>query len=187
MPTVPEKVVLHPLVLLSVVDHYNRVAKDTRKRVLGVLLGDTHKGQVDVTNSFAGDCWLGTGPTPTCSSRHCPINCFCCSVVPFEEDDQDPSIWFLDHSYMEQMFRMFKKVNGGWHVGQKPSLVSQQCLNQLPLSSLMLLCIIAAREKVMGWYHTGPRLREADLDINQLMANYCDNPVLVICEVEVRS
>ncbi len=27
----PQKVVLHPLVLLSVVDHYNRVAKDTRK------------------------------------------------------------------------------------------------------------------------------------------------------------
>jgi 26S proteasome regulatory subunit N8 len=49
-----EKVVLHPLVLLSVVDHYNRVAKDTRKRVVGVLLGETYKGQIDVTNSFAG-------------------------------------------------------------------------------------------------------------------------------------
>jgi hypothetical protein len=32
--------------------------------------------------------------------------------VPFEEDDKDPSIWFLDHSYLEVMFRMFKKVNG---------------------------------------------------------------------------
>jgi 26S proteasome regulatory subunit N8 len=32
--------------------------------------------------------------------------------VPFEEDDHDPSIWFLDHSYMEAMYRMFKKVNG---------------------------------------------------------------------------
>lgn len=52
MPS-PDKVVLHPLVLLSVVDHYNRVAKDTRKRVVGVLLGESHKGQVDVTNSFA--------------------------------------------------------------------------------------------------------------------------------------
>ena len=50
----PNKVVVHPLVLLSVVDHYNRVAKDTRKRVLGVLLGEQHKGQTDVTNSFAG-------------------------------------------------------------------------------------------------------------------------------------
>lgn len=50
-----EKVVLHPLVLLSVVDHYNRVAKDTKKRVLGVLLGEYCKGQIDVTNSFAGE------------------------------------------------------------------------------------------------------------------------------------
>lgn len=45
---------MHPLVLLSVVDHYNRVAKDTKKRVVGVLLGSVSKGEVDVTNSFAG-------------------------------------------------------------------------------------------------------------------------------------
>lgn len=51
-----EKVVLHPLVLLSVVDHYNRVAKDTKKRVVGVLLGEVHKGVVDVSNSFAREC-----------------------------------------------------------------------------------------------------------------------------------
>lgn len=54
MPQQPTKVVLHPLVLLSVVDHYSRVAKDTRKRVVGVLLGEVSKGVVDVTNSFAG-------------------------------------------------------------------------------------------------------------------------------------
>ena len=34
------------------------------------------------------------------------------TAVPFEEDDKDPTIWFLDHSYLENMFRMFKKVNG---------------------------------------------------------------------------
>ena len=51
-----EKVVVHPLVLLSVVDHYNRVARDTRKRVVGVLLGTSFKGAVDVTNSYAGCC-----------------------------------------------------------------------------------------------------------------------------------
>ncbi len=51
---IPDKVVVHPLVLLSVVDHYNRVAKDTRKRVVGVLLGETFKGRVDITNSYAG-------------------------------------------------------------------------------------------------------------------------------------
>ena len=36
----PELVVVHPLVLLSVVDHYKRVvAKSKNKRVAGVLLG----------------------------------------------------------------------------------------------------------------------------------------------------
>ena len=49
-----EKVIVHPLVLLSIVDNYNRVAKDTRKRVIGVLLGSSFKGTVDVTNSYAG-------------------------------------------------------------------------------------------------------------------------------------
>ena len=38
----------------------------------------------------------------------------------------------------------------------------------------------------MGWYHTGPGIREADLDISALMENYCASPLLVICEVEVR-
>ncbi|CAL8469453.1 g8994 [Coccomyxa elongata] len=122
---VPESAVVHPLVLLSVVDHYNRVARDTKKRVVGLLLGEHSKGRVDITNSFA---------------------------VPYEEDDRDPSIWFLDHSYLESMFQMFKKVN--------------------------------ARERVVGWYSTGPRLREADLDITELMTNYCDTPLLVICEVQ---
>ena len=37
-------------------------------------------------------------------------------AVPFEEDDKDSSIWFLDHSYLENMFRMFKKVNGTYLV-----------------------------------------------------------------------
>lgn len=51
----PDSVVVHPLVLLSVVDHYNRVAKDTRKRVVGVILGESHKGTLEATNSFAGE------------------------------------------------------------------------------------------------------------------------------------
>jgi hypothetical protein len=60
-----EKVVVHPLVLLSIVDNYNRVAKDTQKRVLGVLLGSTFRGRVDITNSYAGK-----------RSLHCSV-CVC--------------------------------------------------------------------------------------------------------------
>jgi 26S proteasome regulatory subunit N8 len=64
-----DEVVMHPLVLLSAADHYHRVARGTRKRVVGVLLGQFYKGKVDATNSFA---------------------------IPFEEDSRNPvSLYFL--------------------------------------------------------------------------------------------
>ena len=87
------EVVVHPIVLLSVVDHYNRLAKGTSKRVVGTLLGEVLDGKLHVTNSFG---------------------------VLFEEDVRDPRVWFLDHNYHENMFQMFKKVNTkervvGWY------------------------------------------------------------------------
>lgn len=124
---VTSKVVVHPLVLLSVVDHFNRMGKiGNQKRVVGVLLGCWRaKGVLDVSNSFA---------------------------VPFDEDDKDKSVWFLDHDYLENMYSMFKKVN--------------------------------AREKVVGWYHTGPKLHQNDVAINELVRRYCPNSVLVIIDAK---
>lgn len=51
------KVIVHPLVLLSVVDHFNRMGKiGNQKRVVGVLLGCwRQKGVLDISNSFAGN------------------------------------------------------------------------------------------------------------------------------------
>ncbi|XP_055905999.1 26S proteasome non-ATPase regulatory subunit 7 [Eupeodes corollae] len=121
------KVIVHPLVLLSVVDHFNRMGKiGNQKRVVGVLLGCWRsKGVLDVSNSFA---------------------------VPFDEDDKDKSVWFLDHDYLENMYGMFKKVN--------------------------------ARERVVGWYHTGPKLHQNDIAINELVRRYCPNSVLVIIDAK---
>lgn len=73
-------------------------------------------------------------------------------AVPFEEDDKDPSVWFLDHNYVEAMNDMFKKVN--------------------------------AKEKLIGWYHSGPKLRASDLEINELFKRYTPNPLLVIVDVQ---
>lgn len=78
------KVVVHPLVMLSVTDHFNRVAKGTKKRVVGMLLGSSFKGRVDIVNSFA---------------------------VPFAEDPSDPKVFFLDHFYLEKMYALFRKVD----------------------------------------------------------------------------
>lgn len=59
-PNKISKVVVHPLVLLSVVDHFNRMGKvGNAKRVVGVLLGANRQGVLDVSNSFAGYYWHG--------------------------------------------------------------------------------------------------------------------------------
>ena len=108
---IPKKIVVHPLVLLHAVDHYNRVAKDTKKRVVGILLGEVRQGVIEATAAYA---------------------------LPFEEDERDPSIWFLDHSYHEQMYAMCRKVN--------------------------------VREKLVGWYTTGPKIRAGDLQASHAAA-----------------
>ena len=77
--------------LLSVVDHFNRTQGDKKsknKRAVGVLLGSWQGDKLDVANSFA---------------------------VPFEEDEKNPEVYFLDHDYLETMFNMFRKVNGQFH------------------------------------------------------------------------
>lgn len=124
-----ERVVVHPLVLLSVVDHFNRMSKvGNQKRVAGVLLGSVRNKVLDVANSFA---------------------------IPFDEDDRDASVWYLDHDYLEHMAAMFKKVN--------------------------------AKERVVGWYHTGPKLHPNDIRINELIRRFNPNSVLVIIDAKPKS
>jgi len=54
---VSRNVSVAPLVLLSVVDHYNRTEANTSKskRVVGVLLGQNDGKNVRVSNCFAGE------------------------------------------------------------------------------------------------------------------------------------
>ena len=89
---------------------------------LGSFASKTH---LDVSNSFA---------------------------VPFDEDEKDNTVWYLDHQYLEQMYSMFKKVN--------------------------------AKERIVGWYHTGPKLHPNDIKINDVLRNYCANSVLVIIDAK---
>jgi len=129
-PNVPTTVVVHPLVLLSVVDHFNRMGKiGNQKRVVGVLLGSwSTKDSLDISNSFA---------------------------VPFDEDEKDQDAWYLDHGYLESMYQMFKKVN--------------------------------AKERIVGWYHTGPKLHQNDIKINDKIREYCPQSVLVIIDAEPKT
>ena len=78
-----DKVVVHPLVLLSVTDHFTRVGKTGR--VVGILLGKWTMGgtELDISNSFA---------------------------LPFDEDNKDSDVWFLDHDYLESMFTVSTNI-----------------------------------------------------------------------------
>jgi len=121
-------VTIHPLVLLSAADHYHRVARGTRKRVVGVLLGSVHRGKADATNSFA---------------------------VPFEEDSKNPAVFYLDHNYLENMVAMFRKVN--------------------------------AKERVVGFYSTGPQIRPNDLRIYDLVNRFTTGTIKpVFCIIDIR-
>ena len=91
----PIGVKMHPIALLSVVDHFERtVGNKQKRRAVGALLGENNKGVYEITNAFA---------------------------VPFDEDPNQSGIFFIDHNYFESMYDMFKKINIkekilGWYV-----------------------------------------------------------------------
>lgn len=76
--------------------------------------------------------------------------------MPFEENDQDPTVWYLDHNYHESMSELCKKIN--------------------------------AKEKPLGWYHSGPKLRPSDLTIHELIGHHCPLttcPILCVIDPNV--
>ena len=43
---------------------------------------------------------------------------------------------------------------------------------------------VNAREKIVGWYHTGPKLHQNDIAINELIRRYQTNSVLVVIDAK---
>jgi 26S proteasome regulatory subunit N8 len=43
---------------------------------------------------------------------------------------------------------------------------------------------VNAREIVVGWYSTGPKLKKSDIDIHQIFTKYITNPAYVIVDVK---
>jgi 26S proteasome regulatory subunit N8 len=41
---------------------------------------------------------------------------------------------------------------------------------------------IVAKERPIGFYHSGPRLRSSDLEITELFKRFCPRPVMVIVD-----
>ena len=44
---------------------------------------------------------------------------------------------------------------------------------------------VNAKERIVGWYHTGPKLHQNDIVINDLIRNYCPQSVLVSVKLSV--
>jgi len=74
-----------------------------------------------------------------------------CYAVPFEEDKDEPDIWFFDHIYHENMYNMMRKIN--------------------------------SREKIIGWYSTGPEIKKCDIAINEIIRRYNTSPCFVVIRV----
>ena len=74
-------------------------------------------------------------------------------------------MWFLDHDYLENMTAMFRKVN------------CENMFNYFFKFSIIIIIFFKARERIVGWYHTGPKLHRNDMAIHELIGKYCTNPV----------
>merc|ERR1712241_1137038 len=46
---------------------------------------------------------------------------------------------------------------------------------------------VNAKERIVGWYHTGPKLHQNDIQINDKIRNYCPQSVLVIIDAEPKT
>lgn len=80
-------------------------------------------------------------------------------AVPFEEDLNNPTVWFLDHNFLESMFWMFKKVNSKCWIVLIP-------VHIIKLITINHFLFIIAREEMMGFYSSGPKIKENDLKVS---------------------
>ncbi|KAK6145471.1 hypothetical protein DH2020_022291 [Rehmannia glutinosa] len=155
-----EKVVVHPLVLLSIVDHYNRVARDTRKRVVGVLLGTSFKGTVDVTNSYAGRYFFSD-----------LIVSLTASVV------EDGMILANANCSIVGVFRVYNLASGVRYSAYFNETETEGVL----IGTLEVPFEEDDRDPSIC---TGPKLKENDLNVHALFNDYVPTPVLVIIDVQ---
>ena len=73
-------------------------------------------------------------------------------AVPFEEDEKDPKTFFLDLDYVEEMLRMFKKVNGS---------------SAVPRPRIELICSKGTPDRILPYWSKTPFFRFGDYGIVQ--------------------
>lgn len=162
------KVQVHPLVLLSLVDHYARMNSQAvqKKRVVGLLLGrykteiadddkeverSSTKNKFDTASTRASDMASTRKKNERRKIQILDINNS--FAVPFDEDPTNPDVWFFDTNYAEEMFHMYKRVMPG--------------------------------VRVVGWYSSGDSVQKNDLLLHLLIADrFCPNPIYCVVQTD---
>ncbi|CAN6806106.1 unnamed protein product [Brassica oleracea] len=95
--------------------------------------------------------------------------------VPFKEDGKDPCGGFFYHKHRRSMLQLFHGING----------TSETCCFDFlyVYVATMFLTKILFFSDMVGWYSTGPELRDNDLDVHAKFCHYAPYPVLVVIDV----
>lgn len=60
---------------------------------------------------------------------------------------------------------------------RKPYVFYGNCTSHIFIFVNNCIQCFTARERIVGWYHTGPKLHKNDIAINELIKQYCTNSV----------
>lgn len=95
--------------------------------------------------------------------------------MPFKEDGKDPCGGFFYHKHHRSMLQLFHGING----------TSETCCFDFlyVYFATMFLTKILFFSDMVGWYSTGPELRDNDLDVHAQFCHYAPYPVLVVINV----
>lgn len=74
-----------------------------------------------------------------------------------------------------------KKINTIFDIFALVEFILINLKNAAPFWDKRFFCNATAREKVVGWYHTGPKLHHNDIAINEMIRKYCPNSVSSFC------
>lgn len=212
-------VIVHPIVLLSIVDHYNRLAKNSsNKRVVGTLLGEVYEESESVNDvSFSAIKNRGNLNKNNKSDNiyNDLLNYSYSSVHVFNEEEEKENEKVKDDCIEEIVVDEKNEEKNKEKNNENNSTVKKR-KNEKKIKKFYIHITnsfavpfeedardstvwffdtnyhenlfhmfkkVNARERIVGWYSSGPRIKPADLEIHQIYNKYCHTPVYLIVDV----
>ena len=88
--------------------------------------------------------------------------------MPFEEDPKDPTIFFLDHDFLDACVVIASFDPSAFARALRLCCESTRPPNASIRSMYAMCKKVSAKERILGFYSTGPRIRPADIHIDAL-------------------